>query len=225
MNYIETNLLSVQQRIANACQRSGRKASEVTLVAVSKGVGAEEIKAAYDLGIRDFGENRLQEAQTKIPQLDYLQPQIKWHMIGHVQSNKAKRCVNLFEMIHSVDSIKLAALLSQQEDKIIPILLQVNISEEESKSGFDVESAVSAYEEIGQMPNLSVKGLMTMAPYVEHAEEVRPVFSKLRQLRDRLGVEHLSMGMTDDFEVAIEEGATLVRIGRAIFGERSYKCV
>ena len=217
---IRANLESVKRRIAQACQRMGRASEEVTLVAVTKGVEPSIIAEAFNLGIRDFGENRIQEAEEKIRLLADLQPHPVWHMVGHLQSNKAKSALALFDMIHSIDSIKLAELLSRHTQKTTPVLLQANVSGEASKSGFSVAEIGQAVEAISCLPNIEVKGLMTIAPVVSHAEDVRPVFKKLRELRDSFGLEHLSMGMTDDFEVAVEEGATMVRLGRAIFGER-----
>jgi pyridoxal phosphate enzyme (YggS family) len=217
---IETNLREVHRRIARACERSHRSPGEITLVVVTKEVGFSAVRAAFDCGIRDFGENKVQEAEDKIGQLSDLKSDVTWHMVGHLQSNKAKAAVGLFDIIHSVDSIKLAEILSRRAEKTLPVLLQVNVSEETTKGGFAVNEVVAAVEEIRQLPNLKVMGLMTIAPLVADVEEARPVFRKLRELRDSLGLEHLSMGMTDDFEVAVEEGATMLRIGRAIFGDR-----
>jgi pyridoxal phosphate enzyme (YggS family) len=220
MTDIEANIKEVQKRIAQACERAGRSPGEVTLVAVTKTVAPSAIEAAFQVGIRHFGENRIQEAEAKLGQLQNLNPRPTWHMVGHLQTNKAKTALELFDIIHSVDSIKLAEVLSRRAERKVPILLEVNIASEESKFGFAEEGLASAIKQISLLPNLEIKGLMTIAPLVEDQEEVRPVFRRLRQLRDSLGLEHLSMGMTDDFEVAIEEGATMVRIGRAIFGPR-----
>jgi pyridoxal phosphate enzyme (YggS family) len=217
---IEANIREVHRRIARACERSHRLPGEITLVVVTKEVGVSAIRAAFDCGIRDFGENRVQEAEDKIGQLSDLKPDVTWHMVGHLQSNKAKTAAELFDIIHSVDSIRLAEILSRRVERTLPVLLQVNVSEEATKGGFTVNEVGAAVEEIGQLPNLKVMGLMTIAPLVADVEEARPVFRKLREMRDSLGLEHLSMGMTDDFEVAVEEGATMLRIGRAIFGER-----
>jgi len=217
---IEANVREVQGRIARACERSHRSPDEITLMAITKGVEVPAIRTAFNLGIRDFGENRVQEAEAKIVQLADLKPAVTWHMVGHLQSNKAKSAVELFDIIHSVDSVRLADILYRRIQKTLPVLLEVNISGEATKGGFSVAETEAAVKEIRQLPNLKVLGLMTVAPFVADAEEVRPVFRKLRELRDSLGLEHLSMGMTDDFEVAIEEGATMLRIGRAIFGER-----
>jgi len=217
---IEANVREVQRRIARACERSHRSPGEITLVVVTKEVGISAIRAAFDCGLRDFGENRVQEAEDKIGQLSDLKPDVTWHMVGHLQSNKAKTAVELFDVIHSVDSVKLAEILSRRAEKTLPVLLQVNVSGEATKSGFAVNEIAVVVEEIRQLPNLRLVGLMTIAPLAAETEEVRPVFRKLRELRDSLRLEHLSMGMTDDFEVAIEEGATMLRIGRAIFGDR-----
>jgi len=217
---IEANIREVQRRIAQACERSHRSLDEITLVAITKGVEVPAIRTAFEYGIRDFGENRVQEAEGKIAQLAGLKPAITWHMVGHLQSNKAKSAVELFDIIHSVDSIKLAEVLSRRVEKPLPVLLEVNVSGEATKGGFSVGETEAAVKAIKQLPNLKVLGLMTVAPFVADPEEVRPVFRKLRELRDSLGLEHLSMGMTDDFEVAVEEGATMLRIGRAIFGDR-----
>jgi pyridoxal phosphate enzyme (YggS family) len=217
---IAANIEEVHGRIARACERSHRSPGEITLVVVTKEFGVSAIRSAFDCGIRDFGENRVQEAEEKIVQLSDIKPEITWHMVGHLQSNKAKTAVDLFDIIHSVDSIKLAEILSRRLEESFPVLLQVNVSGEATKGGFSVNEIESAVEKIRQLPNLKVKGLMTIAPLVADIEEVCPVFRKLRELRDSLGLEHLSMGMTDDFEVAVEEGATMLRIGRAIFGDR-----
>jgi pyridoxal phosphate enzyme (YggS family) len=217
---IEHNIQQVEKRIARACEKAGRSPDEVTLVVVTKTIAPAQIEAAFHAGIRHFGENRIQEAVAKLPLLANLGSRPTWHMVGHLQTNKAKTALELFDIIHSVDSVKLAEVLSRRAERTIPILLEVSIAGEESKFGFAGEELPSAIKQISQLPNLEVKGLMTIAPWVEDQEEVRPVFRRLRQLRDSSGLEHLSMGMTDDFEVAIEEGATMVRIGRAIFGPR-----
>ena len=217
---IELNIREVQERIAGACERSSRLPGEVTLVAVTKTVDVAVIRSAFGCGIKDFGENRVQEAEEKIGRLSALGSGVTWHLIGHLQSNKAKTAAELFDIIHSVDSLRLAGILNRQTERVLPVLLEVNVSAEATKSGLAVDEVTEVIEKIRQLPNLEVKGLMTIAPLVADPEEVRPVFSKLRELRNSLGLEHLSMGMTDDFEVAIEEGATIVRVGRAIFGER-----
>jgi len=231
------NTTAVQKQIAAAAQRVGRSPAEVTLVAVSKTKPLELVKMAYNLGLTNFGENRVQEALTKIA--DFNPAGIRWHMIGHVQSNKAGKVTGSFACIHSVDSLHIAQALNQQAEKasqasatIIrqPILLQVNISGEQSKEGMSEEETPLLARQIVALPHLDVQGLMTVAPLVQDPEEVRPVFRRLRELNERLRQEvagslwqHLSMGMTDDYRVAIEEGATIVRVGRAIFGERIKK--
>jgi PLP dependent protein len=229
---LQANLTRVQDRMAAAAARAGRDPSTITLVAVSKTHPAEELLVAYDLGVRHFGENRVEEASVKLPTFKQVvvDPTVVFHMIGHIQSRKAEDVATLFDRIHSVDSVKLAQRLARFAIKPVPILLEVNVSGEESKYGFDGarrSELFDAVEAISQLPNLQLDGLMTMAPQVEHPEEARPVFRALRELRDAIQAHnlahplpHLSMGMTDDFEVAIEEGATLVRVGRAIFGER-----
>ncbi len=234
MTDLERSLRSVQERIAAAAVRAGREPEAVTLVAVSKTQPVEVIQAAYDLGLRHFGENRVGEAEAKVA---HLPGDITWHMIGHIQSRKAKRVPPLFAMVHSVDRVKVAQRLARacaDRPEPLPVLLECNVSGEESKYGFDAsrwtkdevqrQALLSAVGEIVALPQLAVEGLMTMAPIVDEPEGARPVFGRLRHLRDELRAafpeaswHHLSMGMSDDFEVAIEEGATLVRIGRAIF--------
>jgi hypothetical protein len=234
MSDLQDNVQSVQERIAAAAARAGRDPDEITLVAVSKTQDPETIHLAYELGLRHFGENRVGEAETKVGKLP---DDIVWHMIGHIQSRKAKRVIPIFKLIHSVDSVKLTRRLDRlaaTEEAPLPALIEVNVSGEASKYGFSAdrwnqdreqrEQLLAAFKEIVELPHLQVQGLMTMAPIVPDPEEARPVFARLRTLRDDLAAalpqaewQHLSMGMTDDFEVAIEEGATLVRIGRAIF--------
>jgi PLP dependent protein len=223
----------VRQRIDEACQRCGRTTGQVRLVAVTKGRSLEAIRSAYQAGVRDFGENRLEEALPKIDALQSLQD-VRWHMIGHVQSRKAQAVVGRFFLVHSIDRAKLATRLDRFAGAAqlrLRSLLECNVSGEESKEGWDLfrpEAWPEATRELIQaagLPGLEVLGLMTMAPLVDDPEAVRPVFRRLAELARQLaGSEtgswtELSMGMTDDFEVAIEEGATLVRIGRAIFGE------
>jgi pyridoxal phosphate enzyme (YggS family) len=220
---IKANIEQVKARIDRACQRAGRSPEEVILVAVTKTVDPSAIATAFELGITHFGENRVQEAVAKIGQLSALVPRPNWHMVGHLQTNKAKVASEIFDIVHSVDSVRLAEVLSHRTQKTLPILLEVNVSGEASKGGFPVAEVAPALAVISRLPRLEVEGLMTIAPLVADAEQVRPVFRQLRSLRDSIGLEHLSMGMTDDFEVAIEEGATMVRIGRAIFGERETK--
>ena len=234
MSHLEANLRAVQDRIDAAAHRAGRDPAGISLVAVTKTQSPAVIQAAYDLGLRHFGENRVEEAESKVGSLP---GEITWHMIGHIQSRKAKRVAPIFDVVHSLDSLKLARRLDRQSatrSEPLPVLLECNVSGEESKGGFDAarwsedneqwKVLLAAAEEIVALPNLSVQGLMTMAPIVAEPEQVRPVFVRLRELRDELARalpqadwRHLSMGMTDDFQVAIEEGATMVRVGRAIF--------
>ena len=220
---IEANIEEVKLRIARACERVGRSPDTVTVVAVTKTVEPSAVATVFKLGIKHFGENRVQEAERKIRQLDWLEPHPTWHLVGHLQTNKVKVAMELFDIIHSIDSVRLAEVISRCTETTLPVLLEVNVSGEASKGGFSVVEVAPALEAISRLPRIEIKGLMTIAPMVADAEEVRPVFKKLCSLRDSLGLEHLSMGMTDDFEVAVEEGATLVRIGRAIFGERETK--
>lgn len=221
----------VRARIAAAAERAGRAADDVALVAVSKTVSAEIVRVAYEAGLHVFGENRVQEAQRKITVLQLAG--VRWELIGHLQTNKAAQAAELFARVQSVDSLRLAEALSARAGQLgrnMPVLLEVNVAREPSKSGFDPGALIEAARAIAALPNLRPEGLMTVAPLVEHAEAVRPVFRRLHGLRDELrravpsgtagGWAQLSMGMTDDFEVAIEEGATIVRIGRALFGER-----
>lgn len=217
---IERNLRDVERRIARAAERVGRSLGEVTIVVVTKNVETEAIKAALEAGIKHVGENRVQEAKRKIEILSTLVPRPVWHMVGHLQTNKAKTAAEIFDIIHSIDSVRLAEAISHRASSNLPLLIQVNVSVEGAKDGFAVAELTKAVAEIARLPRLEVKGLMTIAPLVKDPEEVRPIFRRLRELRDALGLEHLSMGMSDDFEVAVEEGATMVRIGRAIFGER-----
>ncbi len=217
---IRSNLESVRERIARACWRCNRSPAEITLIAVTKTVSPDFIEQSFNLGIRDFGENRVQEAERKADFLAGLQPRPTLHMIGHLQSNKVGTALGLFDMIHSVDSLKLAGALDRQAIRKIPILLEVNASGEVSKRGFSLPEIGAAIKALANLRNIEVRGLMTVAPIESDPEKVRAVFRQLRDLRDSYKLEHLSMGMTDDFEVAIEEGATMIRLGRAIFGER-----
>jgi PLP dependent protein len=225
-NDIKTKLEVVQKRIARACCRSGRDPEEVTLIAVTKTIDPADIEKAYDLGLRHFGENRVQEAEKKIESLNLLKPRPAWYLIGHLQSNKVKPALLLFDMIQSVDSWELAETVDRHAQALgfqVPVLLQVNVSGEKTKSGFILGNFEDCFYKIRSLSHVRIKGLMTIAPLVEDPEQVRPVFIQLRELRDRFALEELSMGMTNDFEVAIEEGATMIRVGRAIFGERTIK--
>ena len=226
---MKKRLEKVQERIRQAAESCSRDADSVRLVAVSKTIPAGTVKAAIEAGVAILGENYMQEAREKFNTL--VQYPVSWHFIGHLQSNKAKYAVRLFDLIHSVDSFKLALELDKQAkkvDKIQQILVQVNISAEDTKSGISADEAPGLISEISRLENLSIRGLMTMPPYFYQPEKVKPFFADLRELRDQIkaqalpnvSLEELSMGMTGDFEVAIEEGATLVRIGTAIFGER-----
>jgi len=246
MNSLKINVRQIRERIATAATRAGRSPDDITLVAVGKTQPAEAIVAAYREGLRHFGENRVEEARTKIPQVRQLLAQAglrlqpSWHMVGHVQSRKASAVYDLFDMLHSLDSVKLARKLSrhcQGSTRLMPVLLEMNVSGEESKHGFRTdeyednptqwEALLASVSEILSLPGIEVQGLMTMAPLVADPEQARPFFARLRALREELAKQfpkcswkHLSMGMTDDFEVAVEEGATILRIGRAIFGPR-----
>jgi PLP dependent protein len=239
---IATNIAALQARIAAAAHGAGRHAADVTLVAVSKTQPAEAVLAALAAGLADMGENRVQEAAGKIAALHHERSQLRWHLIGHLQRNKARQAVQLFDMVHSLDSLRLAETLSRQALELrpapLPVLLQVNVSGEASKEGFDLpggsanQAALPAfYDEVAQiraLPGLQLCGLMTIAPLVNDPEQARPTFRTLRLLRDALEqrfpdapLPHLSMGMSDDAEVAIAEGATMIRLGRAIFGQRA----
>ena len=220
VNEIAQNLERVREQIQAATARAGRKSEDVTLVAVSKTVEPERLEAALAAGQGLFGESRVQEAKAKIP---LVSSRAHWHMVGHLQTNKARDAVALFELIHSVDSVKLAAELNTWAERAgttQAILLEVNASGEGSKFGLKPEDLDAALSEINKLSRLEVRGLMTIAPFRDKAEGARFCFRRLRELRDGIGLRELSMGMTHDFEIAIEEGATMVRIGTAIFGGR-----
>lgn len=230
---MRARLEAINQRIAEACERVGRQASEVTLVAVSKTVPAERIREMIEAGVRILGESRVQEASAKISELGplCLERQVKWHLIGHLQSNKARRAVELFDTVHSVDDLKLAERLNnvaKEAGKRLPVFIEVNLGGEESKSGVDPGGVPGLCERISKLQNLELKGLMTVPPLTDDPEGARPFFRSLFRLRDealRSGAagdsfKDLSMGMSGDFEVAIEEGATFVRIGSGLFGKR-----
>jgi len=226
INPLAERLEAIHSRIADACARAGRKADEVELVAVSKTHPAEAVREAYDAGQIVFGENRVQELVAKSP---LLPSAVRWHLIGHLQKNKIRKVLPLCELIHGVDSLELAVEMDRiaAECGLFPkVLLEVNVSGEGTKFGFVPEVLASQLEQLLVLPRLQVEGLMTIAPFVEKAEEARPFFANLRALRDKLAsvggapLPVLSMGMSGDFEVAIEEGATLVRVGSAIFGSR-----
>lgn len=241
--FIAENLNQVHLCIEQAACRAGRDPNDITLVAVSKTFAPDAMLAAYLAGHRHFGENRPDEGAEKIPQvlasIEDTQP--VWHMIGHIQRRKAKQVIEFFDIVHSIDRMTIATrlnTLAQQVDREIPVFLECNISGESSKYGFDLtgweknsqifQNFCNEVKEILDMPGLKIKGLMTIPPFVENPEEARPIFASLRNLRDTLSekfpsekVSHLSMGMSHDFEVAIEEGATMIRIGRKIFGQRT----
>lgn len=220
---VAERLQAVRLRIADACARAGRSPDEVTLVAVTKGFPPEAVREAAAAGVRHFGENRIQEAQAKLPALGDLSPKPTWHMVGHLQTNKVKTALNLFDIIQSVDSFHLAEAINRrapQPDRV-PVLLEVNVAAEPAKYGFSPDELPSQAEAIRRLPGLDVRGLMTVAPMTDDREQLRPIFRRLRQLAQSLQLPELSMGMTDDFETAVEEGATIVRVGRAIFGERN----
>lgn len=231
---MQERLKSINERIAAACLRAGRDFFDVTLVAVSKTVEADRIRLAIEAGVRVFGENRVQEASSKIVELASTAAEhpVQWHLIGHLQSNKARRAVELFSTIQSVDSFKLAVRLNDlavEFGKRLPVFIEVNLGDEESKAGTTPEEVLPLCEQVSKLSNIELRGLMAVPPFLDDAEEVRPFFRRLRNLRDEarkagaVGEEFkdLSMGMSNDFEVAIEEGATLVRIGTALFGERA----
>lgn len=217
---IAENVDAVRVRISQACERVGRSPDEVTLVAITKTQEPAAIREAHAAGLRHFGENRVQEAKGKLDELQDLRTSSTWHMVGHLQTNKAGLALELFDTIQSIDSVRLAESVGRHADRIVPVMIEVNVAGEDTKAGLELDEVKTALDRIRSMPKLEVTGLMTVAPWMADPEEVRPVFRRLKQLRDELGVQHLSMGMTDDFEVAIEEGATVVRVGRAIFGER-----
>jgi hypothetical protein len=223
---LAANLDALRARIRAACDRAGRDAASVVLVAVSKGHPPEVVQEAARLGVTLFGESRVQEARSKIPECP---GRLRWHMIGHLQSNKCREAVHLFEMVESVDSLALARELDHRADQAgrrLPVLLEVNVAGESSKFGYRPESLLAELDQLNGLPHLEIHGLMTVAPWTPEPEKVRPVFRRLRDLKaqcdQQLGapLPHLSMGMTGDFEVAIEQGATIIRIGTALFGPR-----
>jgi len=228
---LAANIAHIRSIITEAARRAGRNPAEITLVAVSKTMPITLVQMAYNLGVTNFGENRVQEA---LPKITAFHPEgVRWHMIGHLQSNKASKVVVPFDCVQSVDSLHLAQALNRhagEHGKRLPVLLQVNVAGEASKEGMSFAEAPEVARQVLALPHIEVQGLMAIAPLVSNPEEVRPVFRNLRMLRDQLHAElpecawqQLSMGMTDDYRIAIEEGATMVRIGRAIFGERIKK--
>lgn len=225
---VKENLEEVYKRILEACKRANRNPKEVTLVAVSKTKPAAMIEEVYETGTRDFGENKVQELNEKY---ENLPKDIRWHMIGHLQRNKVKQILDKTVLIHSVDSLRLAQQIEAEAAKknlTVDILLEVNVAEEDSKFGFKLEETENAILEISKFSHIKIKGLMTIAPFVGNSEQNRPIFKKLNKFFvdmqgknvDNVTMDILSMGMTGDYEVAIEEGATLVRVGTGIFGKR-----
>lgn len=230
MGIVSDNLKEVEEKIQKACDRAGRDRSEVTLIAVSKTKPVDMLMEAYNDGIRTFGENKVQELTGKIEQMP---DDIQWHMIGHLQRNKVKYIAGKVALIHSVDSYRLAEEINIQAKKhgcIIPILIEVNVANEESKFGVQLDEAEDLVRECAALDGITVKGLMTIAPFVEDPEDNRPVFKALKDKSvdiaakkiDNVSMDILSMGMTNDYEIAIEEGATMVRVGTGIFGARNY---
>jgi len=227
---IQTNLNEVEQNIMAACKKAGRAREEVTLVAVSKTKPVSLLSDAYHAGVRDFGENKVQEMCEKY---EVMEKDIKWHMIGHLQTNKVKYLIGKTKLIHSVDSYKLACEIEKQAAKHncdVDILIEVNVANEETKFGLSVDDVIELVREVAKLPHVHIKGLMTVAPYVVDSEENREFFHNIKQLSididnqniDNVSMNVLSMGMTGDYMVAIEEGATIVRVGTGIFGERDY---
>jgi pyridoxal phosphate enzyme (YggS family) len=225
---VAENIADITQRIQAAAIRSGRDPQGIRLMAVCKTVSPERIRQAIDAGVTCLGENYVQEAREKIPAVGH---GVEWHMIGHLQTNKAKYVVQLFDWIHSLDRIELALELDKRagrHNRVLKVLVEVNVSGESSKNGANPSNVPALVRQISALPNLSLQGLMTMPPYVDDPELARPYFIALRRLRDEIAAAHipgvsmaeLSMGMTNDFEIAVEEGATIVRVGRAIFGDR-----
>ncbi len=227
---IAENLQTVEKKIRQACEKAGRNRSEVTLVAVSKTKPIPDLEEAYKEGIRVFGENKVQELTDKYEQMP---KDIQWHMIGHLQRNKVKYLIGKTELIHSVDSLRLAETIEKEAEKkqcVVKILIEVNVAEEDSKFGVHTEEVLPLIQKISSFSHIKICGLMTIAPNVKNPEENRPYFAKLRKLLvdingkniDNINMDILSMGMTNDYEVAIEEGATMVRVGTGIFGVREY---
>ena len=227
---LAVRLADIRAQLAAAARKSGREPDEVRLIAISKTHPASVIKQACQLGATDFGENRVQEAEGKIAEIG--REKVRWHLVGHLQANKARRAVSLFDVIHSIDTLELAKRLDRlcvEESKdTLPVLIQVDLGHEETKSGVDESELTHLVEGLGRLTRLKLIGLMTLPPFSDDPEQSRPYFRRLRELRDELNQRgafgertgELSMGMSHDFQVAIEEGATMVRIGTAIFGER-----
>lgn len=225
---IKENIISVKDRMARAAIKTGRNLEDITLVAVTKTVIPARIDEAIESGIRHIGENRVQEIRSKYP---YIKNRVKWHLIGSLQTNKVKYIIDKVDMIHSLDRLSLAKEIDKRASMngiVLPVLIQINVSKESTKSGIYIEELDDFLDQIQQFENIRVKGLMTIAPLLDNAEKTRPYFAKLKEIYEdiklrqysNVTMEYLSMGMTNDFEIAIEEGANIVRIGRAIFGER-----
>ena len=228
---VTESLKEVEKKVEEACKRAGRERSEVTLIAVSKTKPVEMLQEVYDTGVRDFGENKVQELSDKY---DVLPKNIRWHMIGHLQRNKVKYLIGKTVLIHSVDSLRLAEQIEHEAakaDTIMNVLIEVNVAGEESKFGTTCNEAVELVRAVAALKHVKIKGLMTIAPFTDNPEDNRIYFKKLKQLSvdikskniDNVDMDELSMGMTGDYEVAIEEGATMVRVGTGIFGERNYQ--
>jgi PLP dependent protein len=217
---VAANLEQVRARIVEAAERARRDPSSVRLIGVSKTFPATAVVAAVRAGLPDIGENRVQEAMAKASDVAAAGVSPTWHLIGHLQTNKVRPALDLFDCIHSIDSLRLATAVSRQARKPMDVLLEVNVAGEATKTGFAPDDVLAAANEIAALPNIALRGLMTVAPESANPEDVRPVFRELRRLNEQLGYNELSMGMSGDFEVAISEGATMVRTGRAIFGTR-----
>jgi len=229
-SYVQENLVEIKKNIEDACERSGRKSDDVTLVAVTKTVEADVMNASIDFGVQIVGENRVQEIRRKF---DDVKEGVSWHQIGHLQTNKVKYIVDKVDMIHSVDSIRLAKEISDRASKhqrVIDILIQVNVASETQKFGIGETELSNLIEEMSKMPSIQVKGLMLIAPFADDPETVRPIFRRMKEIFDsakninynNVEMKYLSMGMSGDYVIAIEEGANMVRIGSGIFGVRTY---
>lgn len=227
---LKDNYDAVAKKVKDACERAGRSADEVTIIAVSKTKPLSDIVELQQYGVMDFGENKVQELCAKYEEIE---KPVRWHLIGHLQTNKVKYIVDKVELIHSVDSLKLAKQISKEALKkkvTVPILIQVNVAQEETKFGLETEEVMALISEAAKLPNIKIKGLMTIAPFVDDPEDNRQYFRMLKQLFVDIGAKNfdnvdmtiLSMGMTNDYEVAVEEGATMVRVGTGIFGARNY---
>ena len=231
MSYLKQNLLQINENIAAAAEKSGRRADDITLVAVTKTIPTDQITEAASLGVTDFGENRVQEMLSKYDTVNDVISDAKWHMIGHLQTNKVKNIIDKVSLIHSVDSVRLANEINKrasQINKIMDILVEINIADEDTKQGVSVNEAYELIEQIGNMTNICLRGLMCVAPYVEDSEQNRRYFNKMNQIFIDIAskkvhnadMRFLSMGMTGDYQVAIEEGANIIRVGTGLFGMR-----